>query len=362
MIDAGTVGQSPRAPDAHVDVSLSPPAVAGSERRAFKSLDPEGFYIRHPPPPHELDTFITPDDLLFQTIHLGAAVVDTDAWLLTIDGLVNNPFSLTLPQLQCMPSKTITAFHECYGSPVKPPIEALRRVGNVTWTGVPLRTLLLYARPASNAAFVWSEGLDSGEFFGFKCDKYQKDLPIDKAMADEVLIAYEINGKPLSKKRGGPVRLVVPGWFGTNSTKWLCRLTLQDERAPGLFTTVFYNELDPTDLQGQRKRPVWAVEVNSIITRPTPDETVTAREVLVEGWAWSHDGVLKVEIKLNDHDGWSEAKVETRTALSWQRFSTNLPVSAGRYNVTARATSFFGAAQPLKGRRNHVHSIPFTVQ
>jgi DMSO/TMAO reductase YedYZ molybdopterin-dependent catalytic subunit len=96
----------------------------------------------------------------------------------------------------------------------------------VGWTGVPLRALLKLAQPKPLVSYVWSDGLDSGVFAGVQAERYQKDLPLEDAMAMDVLLAYEINGKPLDKERGGPVRLVVPGWFGTNSTKWICHISL----------------------------------------------------------------------------------------------------------------------------------------
>ncbi|TKA55291.1 hypothetical protein B0A55_13612, partial [Friedmanniomyces simplex] len=239
-----------------------------AERNAFTNLDPAGFFIRPPPKPHELDTFITPEDQVFQTIHMGAACVDHTRWLLVVDGLVERPFALSLPLLQQLPSRTITAFHECFGSPLKPATTALWRVGNVRWTGVPLHTLLQIAQPLPQAQFVWSEGLDRGHFSTLQTDRYQKDLPLAKALGDEVLLAYEINGKPLSKEQGAPVRLVVPGWFGTNATKWVCRLSVQAGRAPGPFTTTLYNVPDPVS---GVLRPVWQAEVNSMIVRPAPD-------------------------------------------------------------------------------------------
>jgi DMSO/TMAO reductase YedYZ molybdopterin-dependent catalytic subunit len=163
----------------------------GSERSAFVKLN-DGFFIRNPPEPHLLDIYITPDDQLFQTIHMNKVVVDQDKWLLVVDGLVRKSFALTFEMLRALPSRTITSVHECYGSPVKPATGNLWRVGNVQWTGVSLNVLLKTAAPLPNASFVWSDGLDRGEFFGVEADRYQKDLPMSKAMGDEVLLAYEI--------------------------------------------------------------------------------------------------------------------------------------------------------------------------
>lgn len=174
---------------------LIPPEHEG-ERSAFVELDLPGFFIRHPPKPYMLDSFITPDDQLFQTIHMGPAVVDTDKWRLVVDGLVRRPFALTFSSLCKLPKHNVTAIHECYESPVKPATTALWRVGNVQWTGVSLKKLLSIAEPLPSATFVWSEGLDRGEFFDVKADRYEKDLPVEKAMGDEVLLAYEMNGKP----------------------------------------------------------------------------------------------------------------------------------------------------------------------
>jgi DMSO/TMAO reductase YedYZ molybdopterin-dependent catalytic subunit len=338
---------------------LQPPQ-NDEERSAFVKLEPSGFFIRHPPKPHMLDNYITPDDQLFQTIHMGATVVDQEKWLLVVDGLVQKPFALTFDMLRKMPSRTVTSFHECYGSPLKPATTALWRVGNVQWTGVPLRTVLKMAKPLSAASFVWSDGLDRGEFAGVKADRYQKDLPIAKAMRDEVLLAYEINGKPLSKERGGPVRLVVPGLFGTNSTKWISKISLQDHRAAGPYTTRFYNEPDPAGPEGA-SRPVWEVEPNSMIVRPQPDEKVEGPDIQIEGWAWHHEPVETVQVSVDQGESWQKAHVAERVDFSWQKFSLGLQLEPGQYTIISRAVSGDGTMQPLSGRRNHCHSVSFEM-
>lgn len=341
-------------------MELLPLPESDNERAAFVKLEPSGFFIRHPPKPHMLYEYITPDDRLFQTIHMGAAAVDQEKWLLVVDGLVQHPFSLTFDMLQKLPSRTVTTFHECYGSPLRPATTALWRVGNVQWTGVPLRAILEIAVPLPTASFVWSDGLDRGEFAGVKADRYQKDLPIAKAMSDEVLLAYEINGKSLSKERGGPVRLVVPGWFGTNSTKWLSKISLQDHRATGPYTTTFYNEPDPASPEGNL-RPVWTVEPNSMIVKPQPEEKIDGPSVLVEGWAWHHEPIESVRLSVDGGKSWKEADVGERVDFSWQKFSLILHLECGQHNVIARAVAGGGAMQPLSGRRNHCHAVSFEV-
>ena len=379
-------------------VAISNPAMAAvadqddqyDERSA--SLSPSGTYthIRPPPAPHLLSSAITPDESLFQTIHFAPApTINLTKYRLIITGLVQHPLSLTFDEIKGLPSTTITAFHECYGPPTLPPDTNRWRVGCVRWTGVRLSHLLSLAQPTAEAKFVWSDGLDKGTFQGVFSDRYRKDLPMAKAVSPEVLVAYQMNGESLSKERGGPVRLVVPGWFGTNSTKWLCRLEVREERAQGEFTGRggFYSEEVPDGEEGrtgdetrwdgnvlwQREedgvamRPVWRIEVNSMIVRPRPDEVFVVEtgemsmEVEVEGWAWSDAGVAVVEVSDSETTTWRDAEVEERKGYAWQKFRRKVRVSRGDREVTARAICTSGMKQPLKGRRNHVHRVRFRV-
>jgi hypothetical protein len=143
-------------------------------------------------------------------------------------------------------------------------------------------------------------------------------------------------------------------------TKWLCRLSLQADRAKGPFTTKFYNERDPNDSDG-RMRPVWNVEPNSMIVSPPSGAQLESSLVEVRGWARSGGGIEAVQISIDDSQTWGEADVESRRDFSWQKFSSMVTLPPGIHRLTARATSSSGFKQPLSGRRNHVHIIAFKI-
>ena len=334
-----------------------PPLPEGAERSVVIGRSP-GFHLKPPPVPAGLRDFITSDAQLFETIHMGSVEVDTERWRLQVDGLVRRPFSIGLDDLRRLPSVSVTAFHECFGSPLLPADGNLWRVGNVRWTGVPLAVLLEQAQLDAGATHVWSDGLDSGEFGGRRMNRYRKDLPISKALSHEVLVAYEMNGAPLTRERGGPVRLVVPGWFGTNMTKWLCRLSVQGRRADSPFTTLWYNR--DSEHEGKVDRePVWAVEPNSMITHPAPGDTVSTDAVEVKGWAWSNNGIGGVALSADGGAIWQEAEVRPRREFEWQQFAATLPLprTPGPMSIVARARDADGSIQPLSGKRNTAHSV-----
>ena len=335
-----------------------PPLAQDEERRAVRALAP-GVHLKPPPPPHALGVPLTSDDDLFETIHMASVDVDAARWRLQVDGLVRRPFSIDLAGLQRLPATSVTAFHECYGSPLAPATGNLWRVGNVRWTGVPLATLLAQAGVDATATHVWSDGLDSGRFGGRTMDRYRKDLPLAKALSPEVLVAYAMNGAPLSRARGGPVRLVVPGWFGTNMTKWLCRLSLQAGRADGPFTTTWYNRAQPAGRGGAE--PVWAVEPNALITAPAPGEAIAMPALAVRGWAWGDSPIVGVDLSLDGGASWHGAQVAQRVDHGWQAFEALLlPLATGPTQLVARARDAAGRTQALQGTRNAAHAVPLT--
>ena len=313
----------------------------------------EGFLLRMPGRGvHSLTERITADQDLFVVTHMGLAEVDPAAWRLDIGGLVRRPVSLSLADVLALPQHQVTSVHECAGSPLAP-TEPKRRVGNVAWSGVRLSDVLNRAGVLPGAAFVWSEGLEWGAFAGLDAEPFVKDLPLAKALAPEVMLAVAMNGAPLTPERGGPVRLVVPGWYGTNSVKWLGRLTLADRRAPGPFTTRFYN-----DLMADGSRPVWGIAPESVLVQPAPDAPPDAdRPCTVTGWAWAETGVATVEVSTNDGGDWTSAVLEPRDGFAWQRFTLPWTPAPGRHRLLCRCTDARGVVQPRDGARNAIHAV-----
>ena len=172
--------------------------------------------------------------------HLGVPRIARDDWSLTIDGLVARAQTLSFGDLMRFAKVSVTSVHQCAGSPLAPN-EPTQRVCNVTWGGARLGDVLARCEPLPSARFVWSTGADYGSFGGVSIDSYVKDIPIER-VASDVLLAYEMNGDLLAPEHGFPVRLVVPGFYGTNSVKWLTCLTLAEHRAGGPFTTRWYND------------------------------------------------------------------------------------------------------------------------
>jgi DMSO/TMAO reductase YedYZ molybdopterin-dependent catalytic subunit len=187
---------------------------------------------------------------------------------------------------------------------------------------------------------------------------------LDRVAAD-VLIAYEMNGEPLRPENGYPARLVVPGYYGTNSVKWLIQLSLADARAPGPFTTRWYN--DPIlDVEGKptgATTPVGPIAPESVIVSPAPDQALPAgEEIEIWGWAWADGGVSAVDVSADDGGGWTPAVLERPAGRAWQRFAaTWRPEHRGAHQLCSRARSADGRRQPDAGARNAIHRVPIKV-
>ncbi|WP_027667900.1 molybdopterin-dependent oxidoreductase [Rhizobium leguminosarum] len=304
---------------------------------------------------HALKSWITPEDDLFLVTHMGFLEIDPEHWHLDVDGLVGNPTRLHLSDLQAMPQREYMSFHECAGSPLAPTV-AKRRIGNVVWKGVPLSLVLERAKISSHASYIWTSGLEWGEYADVE-EAYRKDLPIGKALAEEVILALEINGRPLTPERGGPVRLVVPGWYGTNSVKWVGSITAADRRASGAYTTRFYN--DPT---ASGMKPVWGVAPESVIVSPSPNDLLSAdMPTKIWGWAWGDHQISSVEVSVDGGGSWRTASVGPREGRSWQRFELPWIPTSGQNILLCRCTDEFGEGQPLTDARNAVHTVQVEV-
>jgi len=317
----------------------------------------EGPVIENSIEPSHLAQRVTGTDSLFVLAHVGVPRVSADEWRLEIGGLVRHPLSLSLDDLLRYPQRDVEAIHKCAGNPFDRTM-ASRQIANVIWRGVDLRLLLDEAGVDPSATHIWSYGLDYGEFFGKEVIHYRKDLPLTRVADGDVLIAHRLNEEPLSLEHGFPARLVVPGFYGTNSVKWLCRLELADERPEGLFTTELYYDL----VDGGARQPVWELEPESIFVFPAGDVRLASGEHRIWGRAWSSEEVVRVDVSFDGGESWAPAELSPREGRAWQTFSLDwLPASPGTHRLQCRATDATGRTQPLANRHNAVHSIDVLV-
>ncbi|MFI6154115.1 molybdopterin-dependent oxidoreductase [Kitasatospora sp. NPDC051170] len=307
--------------------------------------------------PETPDVFRTPIGQVFVRTHLGEApAIEAADWTLTVDGLVERPLEIGLSALLELPQTRVTSVHECLGNPLNPDVPT-RAVANLEWTGVALSAVLALAGPSAGARHLWLEGADTGSFAGESGLTYLKDLPLEEGGA-AVLLAHRVNGEPLPRQHGFPVRAVVPGMFGTNSVKWLRRITLAAERPEHLFTTRLYTRAVP----GSEERvPAREIDVSSKLLTPRDGARVPAGVCELAGRAWSSTEVTSVEVSVDDGP-WRPAVLEPRGAQpAWQRFALDHDLAPGPHRVRARATDAVGRVQPLAGTRNHVHEIRLTA-
>jgi DMSO/TMAO reductase YedYZ molybdopterin-dependent catalytic subunit len=171
----------------------------------------------------------------------------------------------------------------------------------------------------------------------------QRGLPLEVATDPDVMLVWEMNGEPLPAVNGGPVRLLVPGWGGIASTKWIVGLEVIDHPFDGHFNTESYVVIDEA---GTVLRPVREMPVYSVITAPISDETLSAGDQTISGFAWSgYAGIARVEVSIDD-GAWQEAElVEEAGPIAWVRFA--LPwAAAGAHTLRSRATDQIALSQP----------------
>ncbi|MGA9882100.1 MAG: molybdopterin-dependent oxidoreductase [Candidatus Acidiferrales bacterium] len=328
-----------------------------------------GLVIKFPRRPHELVEATTPLDGIFTLAHYGIPDIDIGGsmgdWTIEIDGMVRHPIRLTLSDLLRRPKRTVVSVHECAGNPFKQK-QAARGVANVSWSGVDIKEILDEAGVDPAARFIWSYGVDHGEFGKIRSEFYWKDLPIERVAAGGVTLAYQMNGQPLTLEHGSPIRLFIPGYYGTNCVKWLRRITVADRRADGPMTTVFYNDAPRRSRTANchaAPRPVWEIAPESVIVSPAPGaELLAGLPIEIWGWAWSSRGVANVGVSYDGGATYDSASVAPRRNWSWQRFSYNwVPDVEGPVALASRATDSEGATQPKAGARNSIYKVGVRV-
>lgn len=313
--------------------------------------------------PHQLTERNTPQADLFVIAHVGIPRVEVSTWQLEITGLVPSPQTLTFDDILSLPKRCVEAFHQCAGFPRRADVPT-RRVANVVWGGADLYDIMKAIGISPGARFLWAYGLDKGAYEDFPSADYVKDMPLKRLAEGGVLLAYEVNGEPLTPAHGYPVRLVIPGYYGTNAVKWLRRLELSADRPSGPFTTALYNDPVPWPAGRDTRAtlPVWQAGPEAIIVTPRNGAVIARSAAKISGWAWGSSAVDRVELSVDGGSTWFLTSLEVRNQWSWQRFEAEWsPVAGGSFAITARATDRSGTSQPMNCSRNAVHTVRIKV-
>jgi DMSO/TMAO reductase YedYZ molybdopterin-dependent catalytic subunit len=321
----------------------------------------------------------TPVGLHYLLIHYDIPFVDPAAWRLRVEGLVGRALELSLEDLRSLPATTVEVTLECAGNgralhaprPVSQPW-LYEAVGTAAWTGVRLRAVLEEAGLAPDAVSVAFQGLDRGIEGGIE-QRYERGLSRDDALAEDVLLAYEMNGVALPPQHGFPLRLVVPGWYGMASVKWLSRIRALNEPFDGYQNRVGYRWRAHDDDPGT---PLSRIAVRSLIAPPgipaflPRTRHLAAGPITLEGRAWSGAGpITRVEVSTDGGRTWSDAALAPeQPPHAWRGWSFAWDAKPGVHELCSRATDATGATQPLTAAwnaggytNNAVHQVPVVV-
>ena len=302
-------------------------------------------------PPEALYSEVTPTELHY--VRSNFALPDHDGRLF-VGGAVDRPLALTLDDLRAMPSITRLVTLECAGNGrlAQTPLPTGEpwghyAVSTAEWKGALLHQVLEQAGPQPNAVDVRFEAADHGRYHEYDDLRFVRSLDLPQAVDPqaEILIAYEMNGEPLSPDHGAPFRIIAPRWYGVASVKWLTRLDVIDKDFEGEFQVGHYMYEWPD----RPHEPVTVMCVRARITHPAPGAVIPAGPYTVRGKAWSGSGpIARVDLALTGEGEWLPADVQPPTGpYHWQDWSFQWTAAApGRHTLRARATDASGNVQP----------------
>jgi len=299
---------------------------------------------------------ITPIGLHYLLVHYDIPVVDEAAWRLMVGGRVERTLELSLADLRGRETVTRPVTMECAGNgrawlaprPVSQPW-LTEAVGTAEWTGTPLAPLLHEAGVGDDASDVVFTGLDRGVEGGEE-QLYERALPVADALREDVLLAYACNGVPLPPQHGFPLRLLVPGWYGMTSVKWLRRITVVAEPFAGYQNATAYRFRQDPDEDGT---PVTRMEPRSLMVPPGIPDFLTRRRFLppgpvrLEGRAWSGWAPIEqVEVSA-DGASWAPAQLGAPPGpAAWTPWWFDWDAAPGEHELRVRAYDGTGRGQP----------------
>ncbi len=308
-----------------------------------------------------LDRPITPLGSHFQLIHFDIPTLSSTGYGVTLGGAVERPVTISLDELRRSPAvRRQASILECagtgrsYAHPRAVYVPWFNEdIGVYEYTGTPLGPILQAAGLRPDATEVVFTGHDEGYDLGVH-HAFERALPLEEAMASEVILAWEANGQPLLPAHGFPLRLIVPTWYGMASVKWLKAITVIDHPYQGVQQTQVYRQTFSASDGG---RPIQKKAVRSSL-KPPGDPDLISRKRFVErgahvlrGMAWSgHGPITKVEVSTDGMRTWQIAELgQTGFPFTWTPFEFSWQAAApGATELASRATDSTGNVQPLR--------------
>jgi DMSO/TMAO reductase YedYZ molybdopterin-dependent catalytic subunit len=310
-------------------------------------------------PPALLDEYLTPVESFYVRSHMASPAIDAPAWRLAIDGDVTAPVEISLDDLRRLPAVSVVATLECAGNGrafFDPPVAGIQwrrgAVGTARWTGVSLPHLLRRAGIRGTAAHLWASAADRP--FGSQ-PPFVRNLPLAKALDERTLVAYAMNDRPLPREHGFPVRLVVPGWEGAYSVKWLSRLTAAPMPSDSFWVASAYRYPTRRVAAGatvppEQMVPLTGLVVKSLITRPVEAAVVAPGRIDVGGFAWAGEhAIARVDVSMDGGATWSPAGLTgPQDRYAWRRFEHTFTVKQPQAcTIVSRASDAAGNTQPI---------------
>jgi sulfite oxidase len=305
---------------------------------------------------------LTGADTFYVRNHGPIPDIQPDSWRLRVGGLVDRPLELPLAALRDgFARHDVVAALECAGNR-RAGLMMVRDIpgqepwgpgaaGNARWTGARLADVLAAAGMGGGAGHVAFQGPDVSELAS-PPQPFGASIPLGKALSGEVLLAYAMNGQPLSRVHGAPVRVVVPGYIGARSVKWVEQITVQAQPSANFFQTSY--QLLPAEADPDRAGPgdgfsLGPLAVNAAILAPDEEATVPVGPVTVAGYALAGDDrrVARVDISADGGHSWRQASLEKELSpWSWRRWHATLDLPPGQADVAVRAWDSAACLQP----------------
>jgi sulfite oxidase len=307
-----------------------------------------------------LDAPLTATDAFYVRGHGPVPEIDPAAWRLHVHGLVERELDLSLATLrEAFREREVTATLQCAGHR-RAGLIAVRDIpgeapwgpgatGTATWSGVALADVLALAGPLREAAHVGFEGADLCPQPHF-AERFGGSIPLDKACRPEVLLAWTMNGEPLPPVHGAPLRVVVPGYIGARSVKWLERIEVRSWPWQGYFQHVVYRLLPEDGIPGPGAgMPLGLVALNADVLSPADGETVAAGPLEVVGYAFAggERHVARVDVSVDGGASWSQAELlEDLGRWAWRHWRITVKLAPGEHEIVVRAWDSSAATQP----------------